>query len=147
MTEGRGVQSSLQRHRGIELKRSLKVFGRKGDHGDSGIVAHSPVFPNGSFGNDQKIIGLKLYILQIDSESHPTCQTKNRNRKGEFDRIIGKIPLRILLFRGFIEIVDQNKILIQIDCYIFCGQSNQIQIPINLFHVNDFNLSGNKFSY
>lgn len=49
--------------------------------------------------------------------------------------MIHKLQIRIYLFRSLIEIVNQNELFIQMNCRILCGQSNQIQIPISLFHI------------
>lgn len=58
--------------------------------------------------------------------------------------MIHKLQICIYLFRSPIEIVDQNELFIQMNCRILCGQSNQIQITISLFHIFIFNLSISK---
>ena len=124
----RRVELVLQGHRSIDLKRSLKIFGRKSNHGNPGIVAHPPVLPDRAFQDNQYVICPKLELLQVDLNRHPPCQTENRDCEGELDRMIHKLHFHICLFRNFIKIINQDKLFIQMNRRIFCGQLNQIQI-------------------
>lgn len=54
--------------------------------------------------------------------------------------MIHEPEIRIRLFGSILEIIYQNKFFVQMNRRAFCGQSNQIKIPISLLRIHSVQL-------